>query len=157
MKISLPGCAVFTLRGKADRIDRLKAGGLAIIDYKTGGAPSDRQIQTGYAPQLPLEALMAAAGKFADVPAERVAALAYWQLKGGRIIAEQTTVKGDPMGLAAFYRSRLETLIATFNDPDMPYHPLPDPKFVPLFRLYDHLSRRAEWGVVASDDMDDVL
>ncbi|HEX3065712.1 MAG TPA: double-strand break repair protein AddB, partial [Dongiaceae bacterium] len=157
IEISLPGCPPFTLRGKADRIDRLKAGGLAIIDYKTGGAPSDRQIQTGYAPQLPLEALMAAAGKFAGVPAERVEALAYWQLKGGRIVAEQTTVKGDPMGLAAFYRNRLETLIATFNDPDMPYHPLPDPKFVPLFRLYDHLSRRAEWGVVASDEMDDVL
>ena len=156
MELSLPGCRPFTLRGKADRIDRLRAGGLAIIDYKTGGIPSDRQIQSGYAPQLPLEALMAASGNFAGVPAERVEELAYWQLKGGRVIAERVKVKGDAMGLAAFYRSRLETLIAAFNDRDMPYHPLPDPKFIPQFRLYDHLSRRAEWGVVASDDMDDV-
>ncbi len=156
MEFSLPGLPVFTLKGKADRIDRLKAGGLAIIDYKTGGIPSGPQIEKGYAPQLPLEALMAAAGCFPGVPAERVEKLSYWQLKGGRAVAELTDVKGDAMGLAAFYRGRLEALIAAFGNPQMPYHPLPDPKYVPAFRLYDHLSRRAEWGVVASDDGDDV-
>jgi ATP-dependent helicase/nuclease subunit B len=156
MEFALAGYPPFTLRGKADRIDRRRAGGLTIIDYKTGGAPSDKQIQTGYAPQLPLEALMAATGNFAGVPAERVEELAYWLLKGGRDVAYPVPVKGDPMGLAAFYRGRLEALITAFNDQDMPYHPLPDPKFVPQFRLYDHLSRRAEWGVVASDDPDDL-
>ena len=156
MEFALPGSPPFTRRGKADRIDRLKAGGLAIIDYKTGGVPSGTQIEKGYAPQLPLEALMAAAGRFAGVPAEQVEKLSYWQLKGGRSIAELKDVKGDAMGMAAFYRGRLEALIAAFSNPDMPYHPLPDPKYVPPFRLYDHLSRRAEWGVVASDDMEDV-
>jgi len=155
MEFVLPGFPAFTLRGKADRIDRLKAGGLAIIDYKTGGTPSGTQIEKGYAPQLPLEALMAAAGRFADVPAEPVEELSYWQLKGGRSIAELKPVKGDAMALAAFYRGRLEALIAAFSNQDMPYHPLPDPKYVPAFRLYDHLSRRAEWGVVASDDVED--
>jgi len=47
-------------------------------------------------------------------------------------------------------------LITAFSAQDMPYHPLPDPKFVPQFRLYDHLSRRAEWGVVTSDELDEI-
>ena len=46
-------------------------------------------------------------------------------------------------------------LITAFNDPAMPYHPLPDPKYVPAFRVYDHLSRRAEWGVAAADEIDE--
>jgi len=49
----------------------------------------------------------------------------------------------------------LAALITAYSDPDMPYLPLPDPKFVPQFRLYDHLSRRAEWGVLASDEPDE--
>ena len=51
--IALPRCRPFTLRAKADRIDRLSAGGLSIIDYKTGGIPSMPQVIAGYAPQLP--------------------------------------------------------------------------------------------------------
>ena len=155
MAFNLAGCPEFTLRGKADRIDRLKAGGLAIIDYKTGGIPTAKQIRTGHAPQLPLEAVMAAAGKFAHVPAEYVAELAYWQLKGGREPAKEQRVEDDPMALAARYRGQLEALITAFNDPAMPYHPLPDPKYVPAFRVYDHLSRRAEWGVAAADEIDE--
>src|SRR5579871_6273279 len=135
MEFALPGSPLFTLRGKADRIDRRNDGTLGIIDYKTGSAPSDRQIQTGYAPQLPLEALMASSGYFAGVPAGRVEKLEYWLLKGGRVVAQPVPVKADPMGLAAFYRGRLEALITAYSDPDMPYLPLPDPKFVPLFRL----------------------
>ncbi len=150
--LELPGCRPFTLRGKADRIDRLKAGGLAIIDYKTGSVPSNDQVERGYAPQLPLEAVIASAGKFAGVARSPVAELAYWRLTGGRDIAQILPVKADAMVLAAAARAQLEKLIVAFEDPAMPYHPLPDPDFVPKFRLYDHLSRRAEWGVVGGED-----
>jgi ATP-dependent helicase/nuclease subunit B len=150
--LQLPGCRPFTLHGKADRIDRLRTGGLAIIDYKTGGVPTQKQIDTGYAPQLPLEAVIASAGKFDRLSPDRVAELAYWRLMGGRAVAEIIWVKGDPMALAAASRQQLERLIAAFEDPAMPYHPLPDPDFVPKFRLYDHLSRRAEWGVIGGGD-----
>jgi len=150
--LELAGCRPFTLRGKADRIDRLKSGGLAIIDYKTGGVPTNNQIETGYAPQLPLEALIASAGKFASVAPSPVAELAYWRLMGGRDIAQIIPVKPDAMILAAAARLQLEKLILAFEDPAMPYHPLPDPDFVPKFRLYDHLSRRAEWGVIGGED-----
>ena len=63
------------------------------------------------------------------------------------------------MILAAAARAQLEKLIVAFDDPAMPYHPLPDPDFVPKFRLYDHLSRRAEWGVAsaAEDELVSVL
>ena len=150
--LALPGCRPFSLRGTADRIDRLKSGGLAIIDYKTGGVPTNKQVETGHAPQLPLEAAIASAGKFARVDPAPVAELSYWRLSGGRDIAQILPVKADPMDLAAAALSQLASLIAVFEDPAMPYHPLPDPKFVPKFRLYDHLSRRAEWSVVGAEE-----
>ncbi|MDX9859663.1 MAG: double-strand break repair protein AddB, partial [Rhodospirillales bacterium] len=55
----------FRLTGRADRIDVTPAGELAIIDYKTGQVPSRKQVECGLAPQLSLEAAMAAAGAFA--------------------------------------------------------------------------------------------
>ena len=44
----------FTLRGRADRIDRLPDGELEIIDYKTGSAPTNDDVARGLEPQLPL-------------------------------------------------------------------------------------------------------
>ncbi|MDE2463761.1 MAG: double-strand break repair protein AddB, partial [Alphaproteobacteria bacterium] len=46
----------FILRARADRIDELKAGGAAVVDYKSGSPPSNKQVTTLLAPQLPLEA-----------------------------------------------------------------------------------------------------
>ena len=37
-----------TLHGKADRIDRFADGGLAIVDYKTGKAPSQKAVDAGF-------------------------------------------------------------------------------------------------------------
>ncbi|MEI9982583.1 MAG: PD-(D/E)XK nuclease family protein [Aliidongia sp.] len=54
---------------KADRIDLFEDAGLAVIDYKTGRLPSKDEVGLGFAPQLPLEAAMAAEGGFDDVPA----------------------------------------------------------------------------------------
>jgi ATP-dependent helicase/nuclease subunit B len=145
--IALPRCRPFTLRAKADRIDRLAAGGLAIIDYKTGGVPSMAQVTAGYAPQLPLEAAMARAGAFAGLDETATAELAYWRLRGGRDIAEICRVPADPMTLAEAAMDRLRQLIAAYEDPGMPYLPVPDPDFLPAFGRYDHLSRRREWTV----------
>jgi ATP-dependent helicase/nuclease subunit B len=145
--IELPGCRPFTLRAKADRIDRLAAGGLAILDYKTGGVPSMTQVDAGYAPQLPLEAAMARAGAFEGIGEAVTAELAYWRLRGGRDIGNIVAVEVDPMILAAAALARLKQLIAEFEDPAMPYLPVPDPDFLPAKGPYDHLSRRDEWTV----------
>ena len=73
MKSGAPG-GPFVLSAHADRIDRQTDGALSIIDYKTGTVPSEKQIKAGYAPQLPLEAVIAEAGGFEGVPACRGAA-----------------------------------------------------------------------------------
>ena len=43
-----------TLSGRFDRIDTLSGGGLAIVDYKTGKAPSPKAVAAGYSLQLGL-------------------------------------------------------------------------------------------------------
>ncbi|MDG1437858.1 MAG: double-strand break repair protein AddB, partial [Emcibacteraceae bacterium] len=73
----------FKLSATADRIDMLEDGNISIIDYKTGQPPSLRQLKAGFAPQLPLEAAIAAKGGFLLLPNSGVGELSYWQLSGG--------------------------------------------------------------------------
>lgn len=69
------------LMGKADRIDRLPGGQLAIIDYKTGKPPSAKQVKAGYALQLGLLGLIAEQGGFAAIPGSPIAGeFEYWSL-----------------------------------------------------------------------------
>ena len=65
LELARPG-GLFRLTGRADRIERRRDGGLAILDYKTGTPPSQKEVDAGLAPQLLLEAAMAAAGAFGD-------------------------------------------------------------------------------------------
>ena len=55
------------IHGRADRIDGLEGGELAIVDYKTGSVPGGKEVQHGYALQLGTLGLMARAGAFAGV------------------------------------------------------------------------------------------
>jgi ATP-dependent helicase/nuclease subunit B len=50
------------IKGRADRIDRLPDGTLAIVDYKTGSPPKARMVEEGFALQLGLIGLIAADG-----------------------------------------------------------------------------------------------
>ncbi|MCE2509373.1 MAG: double-strand break repair protein AddB [Alphaproteobacteria bacterium] len=136
----------FTLTATADRIDRLATGGLAVIDYKTGGLPARWEMETGLAPQLALEAVIAEAGGFRDVPAERVEELLYIQLVGGAIGGEEKPWKrSDPHDLAAEAKAGLERLIAAFDDPKTPYRSEPRPEARPSHSDYAHLARVEEW------------
>jgi len=138
----------FTLSGKADRIDHLVAGGLAILDYKTGGLPPMGEVKSGYAPQLALEAAIAAVGGFPGIPPEGVAALIHWRLTGRDPPGEE---RKDAEGaaevgaLAKAARHGLERLIAAFDDPAMPYRAWPRPDKGPRYSDYTHLARVAEW------------
>lgn len=135
----------FLLTAKADRIDS-GGEGLVLIDYKTGTPPSTREIELGFAPQLPLEAAMAEAGGFAGVARNRVAELAFWRLSGGDPPGEEKAVKGDPATLAAEARAGLEELIRHFDDPATPYRSCPRPAMAPRYTDYAHLARVQEWS-----------
>ena len=134
----------FLLRARADRIER-RPDGLVIIDYKTGQVPSRKDVAAGLAPQLPLEAAIAAAGGFTGVPPGVVEELAFWRMTGGEPVGEIVTLK-EPEGLAAAALEGLETLVAAFDDAATPYHAEPDPGARPRFSDYAHLARIKEWA-----------
>jgi ATP-dependent helicase/nuclease subunit B len=68
-----------TVHGRADRIDRLAGGALAIIDYKTGAPPTQKAVDAGFALQLGLLGLIGRAGGFDQVRGDPEA-FEYWSL-----------------------------------------------------------------------------
>lgn len=137
----------FTLKGRADRVDAYPDASLEIIDYKTGAVPSDKNVAAGYEPQLPLLALIAERGGFADIPAAPVSALAYWELKGRRHADEiHLQEKKSVSDLVSEAESGLRSLISVFADPATPYIAVPKLRLQPKYDDYAHLARLAEWG-----------
>jgi len=136
----------FILTAKADRIDRLQGGGLAILDYKTGMPPKTNDVEQGFAPQLPLEAAIAAAGGFEKVPKDEVKQLEFWRLSGGSPAGERKPLKADAETLADAALEGLAELVAAYDDADTPYPALPRPQHTPRFSDYLHLARAMEWG-----------
>ncbi len=138
----------FTLTGIADRIDTLKNGTARIIDYKTGGVPSLKEVAAGYAPQLPLEALILSQNGFPGIPAKPISELSYWKLASKRADCKITDLlKNTPTPDELIHQSfdGVKTLIHAFNQPDTPYEVCPIPGKAPDYNDYDHLSRSAEW------------
>src|SRR5216683_1970814 len=120
-KIDIPlGERVFTLRARADRIERLAGGGYAILDYKTGQVPSEKQVRIGVSPQLTLEAAILRGGGFPDIAAgASVADVAYISLRGGVPAGEEITVdfkEGDPNAHADRALGKLSALATRFED-----------------------------------------
>ncbi len=146
----------FTLRGRADRIERRPDGTLAILDYKTGAPPSHRNVDEGLAPQLPLEAAMAAAGAFGEPLRATTAELAYWHLSGGFKPGEARTLfKGNAFVTAtnaAAAGAKLGELIAAFDDEGRAYLSQPHPARVPRFPDYAQLARVAEWDATGGEE-----
>lgn len=58
------------IHARADRIDRLADGNLAIVDYKTGKPPSGSRVAQGFALQLGLIGLIAREGGFPGISGE---------------------------------------------------------------------------------------
>ena len=69
------------LSGIADRIE-IGREFAAILDFKTGAPPTDKQVESGLSPQLLLEAAMLKRGVFAETPAARTTGLIYWRFGG---------------------------------------------------------------------------
>ena len=134
----------FAITAKADRIDRLADGGFLLVDYKTGSVPQAKQVQTGFAPQLPLEGAILRGGGFKGVTGSPTA-LEYWRLSGGEPAGERCRIEpGDPGALIDRVVARVEALIDRFDDPATPYLAVPSPVWAPRFSDYRHLERLAE-------------
>ena len=142
-----------TLTAKADRSDMFEDGTLSSIDYKTGGAPTIRELKAGFAPQLTLEAAIAAKGGFALIDATVVSELSYWKLSGGETAgdiknfsaAQKGRASVDAMELANKAYDGLVTLVTTFDHRETPYLNKPNP-ISKGYGEYDHLARTKEWG-----------
>lgn len=136
---------LFTLKAKADRLERRRDGGLTLIDYKTGALPTGVAVETGLAPQLPLEAAIAAAGGFAALPAGAPDRLAFLRLTGGEPAGAWKPLAADAAALAAEARAGLERLVAAYDRPETAYRARPYGG-APGRDPYALLSRLAEWS-----------
>ncbi len=136
----------FTLTGRADRIDRLKSGGGAILDYKTGSLPRKEWLVKFLAPQLALEGAMLAAGGFENLEALEPSELIYARITGGRVPGEIMPVPGEAKILAKEVTERLIRRIAQFDREETPYPSRVAPKFAKADGDYDHLARVREWS-----------
>ena len=148
----------FTLTARADRIE-LDAHGAAVLDFKTGSAPSQAQVVQGFAPQLTLTAAILAAGGFPAPPTEATELL-YVRLTGRREPAKVEDVarpsRTNTLTAAQLAERELERLksgVAGFDDPATPYASWVAPQFMGNFGgNYDHLARVWEWHVVGGED-----
>ncbi len=156
-KIEIPlGERVFTLRARADRIESLAGGGYAILDYKTGQVPSEKQVRIGVSPQLTLEAAILRGGGFRDIPAQSsVAELVYVSLKGGDPAGLQVPIDfsdGNADLHAERALAKLKNVAGRFEDEQQPYLPLVLSMWKHRYGTYDHLARVKEWSVGGPDD-----
>src|SRR5262249_15024276 len=123
-EIPLPTGA-FVLSARADRIERMADGRYAILDYKTGQARTEKQVRTGLAPQLTLEAAILRTGGFAGIArGASVAQLGYVMLKGGDPAGIDCTVdfkEGTCDSQAETALSRLTGVALRFADEQTPY------------------------------------
>ena len=145
----------FTLSAVADRIEQRKDGSYAIIDYKTGAPRTEKQVRTGLAPQLTLEAAILRGGGFQTVAAGSVSEIAYVTLKGGEPAGEPQEIKfkdGTPNSQADHALARLKELAARFVDEATPYLSLVHPMWKTHYGDYDHLARVKEWSATGGDD-----
>ena len=141
------------IHGRADRIDRLADGSLAVVDYKTGKPPSGKMVEQGFALQLGLLGLIAQGGGIAGVAGEP-ARFEYWSLGrnkengfgymdtpvlGGRkksgIPLEDFLIKTDEF---------LQEAIARWLLGDEPFTARLNPD-LPSYTDYDQLMRLDEW------------
>jgi ATP-dependent helicase/nuclease subunit B len=141
-----------TLRGTFDRIDRLPDGDLAIVDYKTGKAPSTASVAAGFSLQLGLLGLIAERGGFPGLRA-RAGAFEYWSLaKDGDSFGKVSSpvdaagkakkiVTAEFVGIAE--RNFVEA-VERWLTGVAPFTAKLVPEYAP-YAEYDQLMRRDEW------------
>ncbi|MBY6049322.1 double-strand break repair protein AddB [Vannielia litorea] len=141
----------FRVSAKPDRIDRLEAGGCAVLDYKTSTKPPSEKEVEAFDKQLLLEAAIAEAGGFKQLGAKRAARVGYIS------IGNPANSRDEPLEIEGVWRpdamlQNLAALIRTYEDPSKGYTARRAPQFLIYASDYDHLSRFGEWDVTAAPE-----
>lgn len=137
------------LKGIADRIDRLPDGSLAVVDYKTGQAPSAKAVAEGYAMQLGLLGLIAERDGFDGIEGA-AACFEYWSLarKNGRLGYVASPVGGrsglDPAEFTSRAARNFQAAAEKWLTGAEPFTAKLHPEYAP-YGEYDQLMRLEEW------------
>ena len=145
----------FTLSAIADRIEQRGDGSYAIIDYKTGSGRTEKQVRTGLAPQLTLEAAILRGGGFKGIAPGSVSEIAYVTLKGGEPPGKHSGIDfkdGTPDTQADHALAELKALAAKFENIETAYLSLVHPMWTNHYGDYDHLARVKEWSLSGGTD-----
>ncbi|PXA85903.1 double-strand break repair protein AddB, partial [Caulobacter sp. D5] len=141
----------FTLTAKTDRLEPTRDGLAAhILDYKTGAAPSQKQVDTGFSPQLTLTAAILQNGGFPELGPRAPGDLTYVRVTGRRPAGEEQTrakAGGESEDAARKAFDGLVELIRKYDEPTRPYLSRTAPQFVHDHAGdYGHLARVFEWS-----------
>ena len=160
-KLEIPlGNRTFTLRTRADRIEHLRDGRYAILDYKTGRPPTAPQVSSGLTPQLTLEGAILRAGQFEGIPAgASIAEFLYVTLRGGEPAGEDKAIDSGtarPTPNRTRRCAKLTELVTKFEDEDNGYLSKERPMFMRRGGGdYDHLARVKEWSLTGGEAEDE--
>ncbi|MEL7196913.1 MAG: double-strand break repair protein AddB [Pseudomonadota bacterium] len=145
--------------GRADRIDRMADGTLAIVDYKTGSPPSNKQVEIGYALQLGLLGLIAQYGSFEEEGGQLISGDAskfeYWSSGKdtgafGKVTSPVKTGNMRsgilPDKFLPFHEDKLSHAISRYFKGDKPFKARENPDYEG-YSDYDQLMRLEEWAI----------
>ena len=145
--------------GRADRIDRLADGSLAIVDYKTGKPPSAAQVEKGFALQLGILGLIARYGDFKGLSGDATR-FEYWSLAknddGGFGYWDEPLKTGRkqkglvPEEFLPRHEQFLREAVTKFIKGDHPFTARLNPDY-PGYNEYDQLMRLEEWQIRLAD------
>lgn len=150
------------VHGRADRIDRLADGALAILDYKTGHPPSAAKVEAGFALQLGVLGLIARDGSFTDKQTGQIVTgdatgFEYWSFARGKgdagfgYVDVPMKVKKKKTGVVPeeflpHHETKLGEAIARFIMGSEPFTARENPNYVG-YNDYDQLMRLEEWAI----------
>ncbi len=143
----------FTLTARADRLE-LFDGAAHVLDFKTGRAPSAKEIETGFAPQLTLTAALLMGGGFEGLEPIAPGDLVYLRLTGRTPPGEEIVrgVYGESEALATEALDGLKSLLTRYRRPTQPYRSRIATRFLSQVSDYDHLARVREWSASADEE-----
>ncbi len=163
IKIPLEGDRVFTLSARADRIEHRTDRTFALLDYKTGNPPSDKQVYLGLSPQLTLEAAILRGGGFDHIPANSsVSELVYVKLSGNNPAGLERVIKLKqddqpqfPDDAADEALRELTALVRRYENRSEAYRSVVLTMWANRYGTYDDLARVKEWSATGAGGGDE--